>query len=138
MSREIKFRVWDNYDKLMYCNVVVGENLIIFNYKVEESFDSDDELDLDYDIDLHTYVYLTDENRKYFNIMQYTGLKDKNRKEIYEGDIVRYFKDELGIVKFVAGSFIIDGNTCYESFLELGGEIEIVGNIYEDKNLLED
>lgn len=59
-------------------------------------------------------------------------------KKYMRGDIVRYFKDELGIVKFVAGGFIIDGNTCYESFLELGGEIAIVGNIYENKDLLEE
>ena len=69
---------------------------------------------------------------------QFTGLYDKNGQEVYEGDIVRYFKDELGIVKFVAGSFIIDGNTCYESFLELGGKIAIVGNIYENPDLLEE
>lgn len=94
-----------------------------------------------YNIDFVSKMINRDIAFRFFDeveLMQYTGLKDRNGKEIYEGDIVRYFKDELGIVKFVAGSFIIDGNTCYESFLELGGKIAIVGNIYENPDLLEE
>ena len=119
MSREIKFRAWDKYE-----NKIRKVRGINFTNK-----------DLWLEIEDNRIM-----GANFFEVelMQYTGLKDRNDKEIYEGDIVRYFKDELGIVKFVAGSFIIDGNTCYESFLELGGEIAIVGNIYENPDLLEE
>lgn len=119
MSREIKFRAWDKYENKI--RKVRGVN---FTNK-----------DLWLEIEDNRIM-----GANFFEVelMQYTGLKDRNDKEIYEGDIVRYFKDELGIVKFVAGSFIIDGNTCYESFLELGGKIAIVGNIYENPDLLKE
>lgn len=119
MSREIKFRAWDKYE-----NKIRKVRAINFTNK-----------DLWLEIEDNRIM-----GANFFEVelMQYTGLKDRNDKEIYEGDIVRYFKDELGIVKFVAGSFIIDGNTCYESFLELGGKIAIVGNIYENPDLLEE
>ena len=119
MSREIKFRAWDKYE-----NKIRKVRAINFTNK-----------DLWLEIEDNRIM-----GANFFEVelMQYTGLKDRNDKEIYEGDIVRYFKDELGVVKFVAGSFIIDGNTCYESFLELGGKIAIVGNIYENPDLLEE
>ena len=119
MSREIKFRAWDKYE-----NKIRKVRGINFTNK-----------DLWLEIEDNRIM-----GANFFEVelMQYTGLKDRNDKEIYEGDIVRYFKDELGIVKFVAGSFIIDGNTCYESFLELGGKIAIVGNIYENPDLLKE
>lgn len=149
MSGEIKFRVWDNYDRLMYYNIVVGENLIIFNYKVEKSFDSDDELDinLDYDIDLDSYVYLTDENKKYFNIMQYTGLKDKNGKEIYEGDVVKdSFNNITGEIISDNGCYWLKSNSkdrfeniIFKNLGEYVGEVlEIIGNVYQNKDLLEE
>ena len=120
MSREIKFRAWD-YDT----------NTMIYPDSELETIFCFDKVGL-------SVYHNNGQEISSFELMQYTGLKDRNGKEIYEGDIVRYFKDELGIVKFVAGSFIIDGNTCYESFLELGGKIAIVGNIYENPDLLEE
>lgn len=121
MRREIKFRGISKDDKQwVYGDIyATSEVPMIVKHGIASEFNN---------------FVVVDED----TVGQYTGIKDKNDKEIYDGDIVRYFKDELGIVKFVAGSFIIDGNTCYESFLELGGEIEIVGNIYENKDLLKE
>ena len=71
-------------------------------------------------------------------IMQYTGLKDKNRKKIYEGDIVRLGVSCISTVEFTSGAF------CYRELmgaLLLGGlhseSIEVIGNIHENPELLE-
>lgn len=80
-------------------------------------------------------------------LMQYTGLKDNNGKEIYEGDMLlpAYNEDEYFEVIFKDGMFrerrrlpgfpandayIMDG-----SFLR-SGRLEVIGNIYENKELL--
>ena len=83
---------------------------------------------------------------------QYTGLLDKNGKEIYEGDIIRecytIFPDDMEVfiseVLFQNGSFQLSGED-YEPF---GGDssmcsvkstdLEVIGNIYENSELLED
>ncbi|WJQ03249.1 YopX family protein [Geobacillus stearothermophilus] len=77
-------------------------------------------------------------------LMQYTGLCDKNGKEIYEGDIV---ETDLGIgeVVFDAGAFLIRIPECddyyeFDDFFSLyeGGcyLVEVIGNIYETPELL--
>lgn len=87
-------------------------------------------------------------------LMQSTGLKDKNGKKIFDGDIVRttrflgradeiggfyeYEKDYLGVVKVLEGSWVIDtGSDAVNLWSEID-ENEVLGNIYENLELLED
>ena len=85
-------------------------------------------------------------------LMQYTGLKDKNNKEIYEGDIIRgvwYFHHilyENAVVErdtFVIGEYGIKADTWIVNKKNLQriplhslSDIEVVGNIYENPALL--
>ena len=84
-------------------------------------------------------------------VMQYTGLLDKNGKEIYEGDIVKggksyYIEEVVGVVKYGGLAFAYAGKTASgkEWFNTITSpnctkdvSIEVIGNIYETPELLE-
>jgi len=113
--REIKFRAWDIEEK----------KFIDKNYGLEISLDGQTSYP-HYDSEIEAKVIL----------MQYTGLKDKNGVEIYEGDIVKH---DSGWIDEIKWDFITDGGpTCGWGFYDYGDRIAVIGNIYENPELLED
>lgn len=126
MSREIKFRAWDKADCTMtpdpFAWLDVRDELL--NYR-EGQFERN-------------------HPDKRYEILQYTGLKDKGGVEIYEGDIVRQlikseYLDEsdwltiIGVVNILDGCWCINEG-CYPLFCFSN---EVIGNIYENKNLID-
>lgn len=141
---EVKFRAFDMSEIKMYHNVGIIGTLIILEHE-QNGYDF-------CEVDLTLYDQLDDK----YHLMRYTGWKDKNGNEIYEGDIFqadRYpvCKQDgyVGVVEYGDGAFWgtkrvkedsdvsgdADGN--YELLNEfVEDDIEVIGNIHENRYLL--
>ena len=123
--REIKFRAWLKRRKTkIMCKVT----MIDFDLKRAYLVDTKRGIELGW--------YDFDE----IELMQYTGLKDNNYDEIYEGDIVEILTEveEYGVVKFEDGAFYVEADGFRVNFYDniRGGDVLVIGNIYENKELL--
>ena len=140
MNREIKFRGWNRETKKMVYNFVYFEHIM-------------PEGKQEFMMPKMTVDFCMD-------IMQFTGLKDKNDKEIYEGDIVKYkflsgfdCEDKYGlykdggkpyevekpkVIEFKDGAFTREYyHKCEDGFYSWREfDFEVIGNIYENPELL--
>ena len=140
MSREIKFRAYDKHAKIMLPVVDV------IKFTKSES--------INIMRDGAYGVGVTIPYQPQIELMQFTGLHDKNGKEIYEGDIVEIDKDvaktfdiySKGIINYLNGGFIVTKNdgsyATIKSALLILGDLnnifrgKVIGNIYENPELL--
>lgn len=118
--REIKFRAWDGRQK-RFGYFHVSENRITwpsFDYLERTTLDDESESVRFPDIE---------------GFQQWTGLLDKNGKEIYEGDIVEY---EFGYENNIAEPVIFKGRSFQLSSGNnyMPEEVEVIGNIWENPN----
>jgi uncharacterized phage protein (TIGR01671 family) len=144
MSREIKFRAWDYANKRMRLFDSAKEGILFSGSDVYFSTGWSSLDDPTFDED----------NQTKFELMEYTDLKDKNGKDIYEGDIVQYGnsnKEKLFEVRFFKewGVWGLNDNgrpfgrsgssTKYEPYFMTTfhrNKIQVIGNIYENKDLI--
>lgn len=151
--KEIKFRCWDKKSKKMR---QVTE--IVFNTGFYmESNDNSVKLIWVKGQNIIENKEIQIQREEDFILMQYTGLKDKNGKEIYEGDIVKinahsydfgFEKDKIGEIRFLKGCFGFYKQLSEKEYLfnELATEFsygeldyyEVIGDIYDNPELLEE
>jgi len=129
--REIKFRAWDEIKKVMY----------------HDGFNINSKGEITSTFGLYPSPKVI--------ILQYTGLKDKNGKEIYEGDIIKAYQQKerseitdpfekievIGEVKYEPPSFFLVNRNSnltknWIDFTSFAEPYEIIGNIYENPKLL--
>lgn len=114
-GERIGYRAWDREFKKMFSSDSQG--MVYFWERIDGDYDG-------------------------FDIMRYTGLKDKDGTKIYEGDIVRY-QGMVGEIKYVDNRFMPwayyerEGEYDWdEETLWWGGTSKIIGNIHENAKLL--
>lgn len=107
--KDIKFRAWDKDGKFMTNSFYLG------SLNAGDGFDSD------------------------WEVMPYTGIKDKHGVGVFEGDILSYESENgivfCGVVVFKNGCFYL-GDNPFANILRVLAKSQIIGNIYEDPELV--
>jgi len=130
--REIKFRAWDKKAKIMLYSFLINSKGDTFIIKDIEQYEPNV-----FNAEIPSIESVV--------VMQYTGLKDKNGKEIYEGDVVKYC-NRTHVVEYIYGMFTIKKfiRSNEKELVQLPvkdfawGELEVIGNICENPELIKE
>ena len=129
VNRPIKFRAWNKNGRMFYWDMLKNDTPL--------------------------FGPLTDKTKEVFAVMQFTGLLDKNGKEVYEGDVVRIPKYETRwkngepdfdwrVFKVIHNHYVyaFENSVIYTPFSSYDAstleewELEVIGNVYENPELL--
>ena len=137
MQREIKFRAWDKNKKSYRTQQNLLDDICRFHHLDGKTVD----------VNLWRFIMMIPQQDN-FILEQFTGLYDKNGKEIYEGDIASVYNagvHHIAQIKWgnaIAGYYYYNNHTGIISYLTGGGDnynqevCEIIGNIHENPELL--
>lgn len=119
-----KYRIWDNLKKEWVCNKH------IWRMKTNEQGTAE----------MFPPAIYWSQHPEGLTYLQFTGMTDRKGKEVYSGDIVQS-KDNVGIVYFAAGTFMIDGDgPLYEHVHSVSPDILedyiVIGNKFDNPELL--
>ena len=132
--REIKFRAWDKNDKRIFID---PQMIDFYNKKIGYM-----QYQTEYMTDTSYSIPVGFEEFEYSELMEWTGLYDKNGEDIYEGDILfESFGEKYYKVVFENGSFRAEFKGDFEEYsfdlIDVVAQgCKIVGNIYENPELL--
>ena len=131
-----RYRTWIKTEKRMF----FSDDILAIDYENEEIVTQQVYFENGLPDDRDIYCYKTDE----IELMQSTGLKDKNDKEIFEGDIVKMSKDVYSeptyyeVVRHYGGAYRLESKQHGCELWLRHTDCEVVGNVYENRELLED
>lgn len=132
-----KFRAWDKENEKMLEVANISFDKEVYGYDLI-TIDKTKESNM-----LWTFTKLED-----FILMQSTGLKDKNDDEIYEGDILKFTTQEFNggeyidinnieSVEYCDGAYFVGDHLLGQAMID-DDELEMIGNIYENPELLKE
>ena len=122
----MKYKLWDKENKEFLEDTWETEYAVLKNGNIIEIYDNGFG---------EGYSISDLEN---IEVLQFTGLKDSNEYEIYEGDILwNEYDEEYQVIIFDEGEYKLKGETSVQNLWESLDYIDIRGNVYEDLEIIE-